>query len=76
MPSANFSRAVLSNAERLAVLPVAGSGWCDWGSPQRVLASLAGTESHGRLLARIGPRTAFAPASNSGSVAQLDTSVS
>jgi len=54
MEPANFSRSVLSNAGELAVLPVAGSGWCDWGSPQRVLASLAGTDGHARLVARIG----------------------
>jgi mannose-1-phosphate guanylyltransferase len=53
MTPANFSRAVLSHADQLAVVPVAGSGWCDWGSPQRVLASLAGTEGHARLLARM-----------------------
>lgn len=54
MPQANFSRAVLSHADALAVVPVTGSGWCDWGSPQRVFASLAGTDSHARLVARIG----------------------
>lgn len=54
MPPANFSRSVLSNAHELAVLPVADSGWCDWGSPQRVFASLAGTACHARLVARIG----------------------
>jgi mannose-1-phosphate guanylyltransferase len=53
MAPANFSRSVLSNADELAVLPVAGSGWCDWGSPQRVFASLAGTACHARLVARI-----------------------
>ena len=52
--AANFSRSVLSNADELAVLPVADSGWCDWGSPQRVFASLAGTACHARLVARIG----------------------
>jgi mannose-1-phosphate guanylyltransferase len=62
MSSINFSRAVLSHAEGLAVVPVAGSGWSDWGSPQRVLASLAGTESHGRLLERIDLRSAIAGA--------------
>jgi len=54
MAPANFSREVLSNAGELAVLPVTGSGWCDWGSPQRVFASLAGTDCHARLVARIG----------------------
>jgi mannose-1-phosphate guanylyltransferase len=53
MAPANFSRSVLSNANELAVLPVADSGWCDWGSPQRVLASLAGTDCHARLMARM-----------------------
>ncbi|HEX3761454.1 MAG TPA: sugar phosphate nucleotidyltransferase [Kofleriaceae bacterium] len=54
MPAANFSRSVLARCDELAVLPVTGSGWCDWGSPQRVLASLAGTDGHARLVARIG----------------------
>ena len=60
MPPANFSRAVLSQAEALAVVPVAGSGWCDWGSPQRVFASLAGTDFHARLVARISGEVATA----------------
>lgn len=60
MPPANFSREVLSNAADLAVLPVTGSGWSDWGSPQRVFASLAGTDCHARLVARIGGEPAFA----------------
>jgi mannose-1-phosphate guanylyltransferase len=71
MTPANFSRAVLSNAHSLAVVPVTGTGWCDWGSPQRVLASLAGTESHARLMARmdnvgpslVGPSLPAAPSS-------------
>jgi mannose-1-phosphate guanylyltransferase len=58
MSPANFSREVLAHAESLAVVPVTGSGWCDWGSPQRVLASLAGTDSHARLVARIGGEAA------------------
>jgi mannose-1-phosphate guanylyltransferase len=54
MPASNFSRDVLSHADALAVMPVTGSGWSDWGSPQRVFASLAGTDGHTRLVARIG----------------------
>lgn len=54
MAPANFSRDVLSHARSLAVMPVADSGWSDWGSPQRVFASLAGTDGHARLVARIG----------------------
>ncbi len=54
MAPANFSRDVLAHAQSLAVLPVDGSGWSDWGSPSRVFASLTGTESHTRLVERIG----------------------
>jgi len=53
MPAANFSRDVLAHASSLAVLPVAGTGWSDWGSPARVFASLAGTDNHDRLVGRI-----------------------
>lgn len=61
MPAANFSRAVLSHTEALAVVPVTGSGWCDWGSPQRVFASLAGTDGHARLVARISSQVSCPP---------------
>ncbi len=53
LPPANFSRDVLSRARTLAVMPVSGTGWSDWGSPQRVFASLAGTARHDRLVERI-----------------------
>jgi mannose-1-phosphate guanylyltransferase len=62
MPASNFSRDVLAHADALAVMPVTGSGWCDWGSPQRVFASLAGTDGHAHLVARIGGDTAVAVA--------------
>jgi mannose-1-phosphate guanylyltransferase len=54
LPAASFSHDVLAHADQLAVLPVAGSGWSDWGSPKRVFASLAGTPNHERLVERIG----------------------
>ena len=63
MPTANFSRDVLAHATDLAVLPVAGSGWSDWGSPQRVFATLAGTANHERLVARIRGEAQIARAS-------------
>lgn len=53
MPAASFSRDVLAHAPDLAVLPVADSGWSDWGSPQRVFASLVGTPCYERLVERI-----------------------
>jgi len=43
MEPANFSRAVLERAENLAVLPVSGTGWSDWGNPERIFQSLEGT---------------------------------
>jgi mannose-1-phosphate guanylyltransferase len=46
---ANFSTQVLQCAGDLAVAPVVGSGWSDWGSPRRVFESLAGSRE-GELL--------------------------
>ena len=60
MTPSSFSRDVLSRADHLAVIPVEGSGWSDWGSPSRVFASLAGTAAHERLIERIRG-TALAP---------------
>jgi hypothetical protein len=53
MQPANFSRDLLAHASELAVIPVAGTGWSDWGSPRRVFESLAGTQHLAHLLARI-----------------------
>lgn len=53
MKPANFSREVLEHAENLAVLPVSGTGWSDWGNPQRVLRSLKGTAALERLRGRM-----------------------
>jgi len=60
MPAANFSRDGLAHAGSLAVLPVDGTGWSDWGSPARVFASLAGTDNHDRLMGRIRGELALA----------------
>ncbi len=60
MVAANFSRDVLARASALAVMPVAGTGWSDWGSPARVFASLAGTDNHDRLVGRIRGELALA----------------
>jgi mannose-1-phosphate guanylyltransferase len=60
MASANFSRDVLAHARELAVMPVVGTGWSDWGSPKRVFASLVGTPNHDRLVERIRGRTTVA----------------
>lgn len=60
MAAANISRDVLAHATALAVIPVADSGWSDWGSPRRVFANLAGTDGHARLVERIGGDVALA----------------
>jgi mannose-1-phosphate guanylyltransferase len=42
LPSMNFSHGVLAACPaNLAVLPVNGTDWSDWGEPRRVLATLA-----------------------------------
>jgi mannose-1-phosphate guanylyltransferase len=48
MRAANFSRDILEKADDLAVLPVDGSGWSDWGTPSRVYETLG---QAGRLAA-------------------------
>lgn len=65
MPPANFSREVFQSAAGLAVVSVAGSGWSDWGSPERVLRSLAGGPELPALLARLRIRTDAGPAAAS-----------
>lgn len=60
MTAASFSRDVLGHADNLAVIPVDGSGWSDWGSPRRVFASLVGTPCHDRLVKRIRGDVALA----------------
>ena len=54
MSPANFSRDVLERAADLAVMPVAGTGWCDWGAPQRVFESLRGSADYTALVGRLG----------------------
>ena len=58
MNPANFSREVLEHEENLAVLPVSGIGWSDWGNPQRIFQSLKGTVGLERLRGRMMRATA------------------
>jgi mannose-1-phosphate guanylyltransferase len=55
MPDANFSHAVLTATEGLTAAAVEGSGWCDWGTPDRVFASLEGSAELARLRERMHP---------------------
>ncbi len=50
---ANFSAQVLEKASGLDVVEMTDSGWCDWGTPERVLSSLEGTAAFDPLLRRI-----------------------
>jgi mannose-1-phosphate guanylyltransferase len=49
LPHGDFSRDVLQVARDLEMLPLEPCGWSDWGTPERVLASLRGTPDHQRL---------------------------
>lgn len=55
LPHANWSVDVLARTppRELALVAMAGSGWSDWGSPQRVFESMSGSTDLDRLLARV-----------------------
>jgi mannose-1-phosphate guanylyltransferase len=67
LSAANFSRVVLERARNLALVPLRGAGWSDWGTPRRVFQCLEGTPAHRELLGRIaadrpaahGPRASW-----------------
>jgi mannose-1-phosphate guanylyltransferase len=48
MRRADFSRSVLQRARGTAVVKLKGSGWCDCGTPQRLLACLGEAIGRGR----------------------------
>jgi mannose-1-phosphate guanylyltransferase len=51
MPAADLSRALLQAARGLAVVRLKDSGWCDCGTPERLLSCLEGTDArHHRQL--------------------------
>ncbi len=54
---ANFGDDLLPQADALAVIPIVGTGWSDWGSHTRVFQSLAGSLDLD-LIARPHPRAA------------------
>ncbi len=45
MPHADFSQGVLEQAVGLAVVPMEDAGWSDCGTPERLVASFAGTRA-------------------------------
>jgi mannose-1-phosphate guanylyltransferase len=54
LTSSDFSRDVLETQPGIAVLPVDGAGWSDWGTPERVFASLSEQERR-ELVSRTRP---------------------
>jgi len=59
LPSLGFSEHILSSRPaNLAVLPVQGVGWSDWGQPARVLATLGRLGVHPEWASHGLPRTA------------------
>jgi mannose-1-phosphate guanylyltransferase len=58
MDPADFSRDVLEKSKALRVVPLQPCGWSDWGTPDRVLASLRGTEDFEVLCKRLQATTA------------------
>jgi mannose-1-phosphate guanylyltransferase len=54
MAPADLSRDILQAASGLAVVPVAGSGWFDCGTPERLRDWLTATSDPSGVLARIG----------------------
>jgi hypothetical protein len=57
MEAADFSRDVLQYTNKLGAVNVLRSGWSDWGTPERVFASLAGTPSLRDLEKRLARRS-------------------
>jgi mannose-1-phosphate guanylyltransferase len=53
LPSADISRHVLAAADGLRVVAMADAGWCDCGTPERLLAALTPDEA-ARLQRRLG----------------------
>ena len=53
LPAADWSSDVLAKATGLALVTLEGSGWSDWGTPERLMASLAGSPALGQLEQRL-----------------------
>jgi mannose-1-phosphate guanylyltransferase len=53
MPRADFSRDVLHQTQGLRAVTLKPCGWSDWGTPERVLDSLRGSEDYGAFIERL-----------------------
>jgi mannose-1-phosphate guanylyltransferase len=56
LAAADFSRDVLARAPGLGVVSVDGSGWSDWGTPERLFESLGAASALTALERRMGGR--------------------
>jgi hypothetical protein len=61
LPPADFSRSVLAATQDLAVATAPSCGWSDWGTPQRVFESLAGTPGMEQLRRRLRRQSSLRP---------------
>jgi mannose-1-phosphate guanylyltransferase len=57
--AADFSADVLAGARGLAVVSIGGCGWSDWGTPERIFASLDGTPDRIALERRCGQSSTY-----------------
>jgi mannose-1-phosphate guanylyltransferase len=62
MGAADFSRDVLESSGGVGLVTMVDAGWSDWGTPERVIQTLEGTQSGQQLLARILAGSARLPA--------------
>ena len=61
LPTISFARRVLTRAaDRLVTLAACGLQWSDWGSLQRVLATLRATQQEPPWLGRVQALSAYA----------------
>jgi mannose-1-phosphate guanylyltransferase len=64
MPRADFSRSILQNVQGTAVVTLKDSGWCDCGTPERLLGCLGDAVGQGRLAELKAALHSLIPAAN------------
>ncbi len=72
METADFSRDVLEKADSLRFVRLSACGWSDWGTPQRVMRSLRGTDEHTALVERLRAKARARLSSKDRRVASID----
>jgi mannose-1-phosphate guanylyltransferase len=64
MPRGDFSRSILQNSRGTGVVKLAGSGWCDCGTPERLLGCLGEAVGQGRKEAMRAALQSMLPVAN------------